>query len=139
MVSDIHGPGDTGSCKPLNRSAGNQIQVLHVWFPGKRDWSTYFAYRSKPGLQFSQHPSVPTWYTLPPTLNFPAQGWTDLPPEALPYIIQTFCLLVLSCSLFSSSSLWRAHPFFPYTWPQGDFLGFPLSLGSVNFLSAASQ
>jgi hypothetical protein len=24
--------------------------------------------------RFSQHSSVPTWHTLPPTLNFPAKG-----------------------------------------------------------------
>jgi hypothetical protein len=51
--------------------------------------------------RFSQHPSVPTNYgawlhNLPSILNFPIQELGFFNPEALHYIIYTFCSLSLS-------------------------------------------
>lgn len=73
--------------------------------------------------RFSQHSSVPTWHTLPPTLNFPAQGLGCPSPRTLPYIVQTFC--ALSLSLFPSPS----PPSLPLATPLALVLGaseFPL-------------
>jgi hypothetical protein len=69
---------------------GTEVHILHI----KADLAS----------RFSQHPSVvPTWLTLPLTLNFPAQGgWAALPLEVPPYTMQIF--LSLPLSLFPTPS-----------------------------------
>ena len=78
--------------------------------------------------RFSQHPSVPTWHTLPPNPELSSQGLgCPCHPEAPPYIIQSFgSLYSLLLSLFS---LCVPIPFRPSSpW----WLPWPQSLGPVN-------
>lgn len=117
----------------------NILKFLSGFGPRPGDWGAYFTYQCRPGLQ-----------VLPASLG-PCHGWypalydelcipgARLPPEAPPYIIQTFrslfsLLSLIECSLSFSSpspvspSSWQFS--WPPSWDQWTCLwvGFPINL-----------
>ena len=66
--------------------------------------------------RFSQHPSVPAWHTLTPTLNFPAQGQRCPFPESLLPIQSRYFDSSFSLHVPRLPSL-PSHGNFPYLLP----------------------
>ena len=115
-----------------------------IWFQTQGQGTEVHILHTKADLasRFSQHPSVPTWHTLPPTLNFPAQGfglpflncilqtfWPLFFPLPLLFPLLSLCMHVLSLFLFPLCLL----------SPLGDFLTKVLGISELARPRAASQ
>ena len=59
------------------------ISVAPVWFqtPGVGTEVLILHIKADLDSRLSQHPSLPPWHTLPPTLNFQPRNWAALPPR----------------------------------------------------------
>jgi hypothetical protein len=110
----------THVCTHMYVGIHNTVWSLTLGEVGRdpRDRGACFTYQSRPGLQVLPASLSPYMLYAAPNLELELRDWAGLPPESLPYIVQTFWPLSLCIhflSFFSPSS----QPLRELPWQSG--------------------